>query len=160
MRPARCARVRVSSWVRHSDDEDAHQPGRDSRSLCAEKRGGRRTDVVVPPRELAVLGRALWELRLGHEAVGLFVQAVVDVVAQQEREERRLEVVVVSQGGRALRREERAARGGDHGGVSVGEREGVRGKRREGERVLTGGGRPCRRPTPRGGGPSRSRACS
>lgn len=71
-----------------------------------ESESGVRTEVVVPPRELVVLRRGLGELGLADEAVGLLVQTVVEVVAQEEREERRLEVVVPAEGGRPLRREE------------------------------------------------------
>ena len=101
MRPASGRRrVRFVSWAITSS-----APG-ENKKKRSEVRALRLTDVVVPPRELAVLGRLLRELGLGHEAVGLLVQAVLEVVAQEEREERRLEVVVVAQRGRALRGEE------------------------------------------------------
>lgn len=68
-----------------------------------------RTEVVVPPCELAILRAAFGELRLADELVCLLVEAVVEVVAQEKGEERRLEVSVVAKGGGTVGSEEDAA---------------------------------------------------
>lgn len=62
----------------------------------------RRTDVVVPPRELGVASGRSREGSLGDEVVGLVVKVVLEVVAEKEGEEGRLEVVVVTKGGSSL----------------------------------------------------------
>lgn len=86
-------------------------------SKQASERPIKLTEIVVPPRELVVLRRPLRELRLADQPVRLLVQAVLEVVPEQEREERRLQIVVVAEGGGPLRGEESTAReGGVEGG--------------------------------------------
>lgn len=93
-----------------------------SPTLPSSKRATRAklTEIVVPPRELVVLRRPLRELRLADQPVRLLVQAVLEVVPEEEREERRLQVVVMAEGGGALRGEESTAmRAGERAGEKV-----------------------------------------
>lgn len=112
-------------------------------------------DVVAPPGELPVAGGRLGEPGPGDEPVRLVVQAVGDVVAEQEREERREEVDVAAEGSSPLGGEESAEwRIARRGLLSArGEEQTARSPSAQ----LTCEGEQCRLLRVRGRGPSRSK---
>lgn len=82
---------------------------KDERS-CRENEGEQLlTDVEEPPRELGIARRPLGEGRLAHELIGLVVQVVLEIVAQQQGQKGGLQIVIVAEGGGALRGEKGTA---------------------------------------------------